>query len=154
MKTGIYIATYEEDGEPILTSFNEVDLLNELDKWNGVDDRGLVKRIHNAEIIYDEYPGTLIREIVYETNISGANYTTKYKIWIIGVDLKNIPNKSEHRAACECGSVVFIKVKPEDVKSPYKEYGSKHYYKCSSCGKQYWSFFFNMETENKKIWEN
>ena len=54
------------------------------------------------------------------------------------------------RSVCDrCGNSAFTHIPPDsdEIKGLH---GTKHYYKCDLCGKKYWSFFYNMETENVK----
>ena len=87
MKKTIYIAIDKEDGEPIVSSFSEIDLIKKLDEWNGVG-IGESKMIENRQIVYDgEYFGNLERVLTYEdVNSAGDIFRTTYNVWCIEID--------------------------------------------------------------------
>lgn len=82
----IYIITYQEDGEVILSATSEKLAIMALDKWNGAESvnkpQNVSSRmIRNKKIEYSEFQGTLERILTYE-DLETKEKTT-FDMWCI-----------------------------------------------------------------------
>ena len=62
---------------------------------------------------------------------------------------KNLPVVDDNvRFFCSCGCHYFTYVNPNSIPIKERKHGTKHWYTCDNCSKQYWSFFYRLDTEN------